>query len=108
MKIRKTFSIIFYALSIAAYAAAGYATWLTVSKAAAVKLGFLIFVILWILSYWFSTFSSQLVSIKKSGEKTTYLISERTAKILNAITNLFNLILLLSWVLIYIKLYIIK
>lgn len=108
MKIRKTFSIIFYALNIVSCVAAGYATWLAMSKAVSVKFGFLTFIILWILSYWFSTFSTQLLSIKKSDGKMTYLISEKTFRSLGRITSLLNMILLLSWIIIYVKLYVIK
>lgn len=67
MKTRRILAIICYTIGFCAYGAAGYVCWLSWSGTISDKQGFLTFLPIWIVSYWFNTFFSQLVCrVKKT------------------------------------------
>lgn len=67
MKTRRILAIICYTIGFCAYGAAGYVCWLSWNGTISDKQGFLTFLPIWIVSYWFNTFFSQLVCrVKKT------------------------------------------
>lgn len=101
MTVRKVLAIICYTISLAAYGAAGYVSYISWQGEISYQLGFLIFLPVWIVTYWFSTFFLQLIE-KKSGGKTVWLISKKARKLLNAFSNVLSFILLGFWIYVYI------
>lgn len=77
---------------LAADAAAGYVTYLTYIQRISYQYGILIFVPIFISSYWFATFFNQLIA-PKSG----LLISKPAYNILYAVSSLISVGLLGSW-----------
>lgn len=105
MKVRKALAIICYTVCLAAYGAAGYVSYIAWNKTISYYLGFLIFLPVWIVTYWFSTFFVQLSEKKLSNGKTQWIIGRKAVKILNWITCLCSIILLCFWAYVYISQY---
>lgn len=97
MKVRKTLAIICYTICILAYAACGYISYLSWKIKISHQFGFLLFIPVWIIAFWFSTFFSQLVTMKTKDGKTTVLCGKKVKNILNDITSFLSLILLICW-----------
>ncbi|MDO4944925.1 MAG: hypothetical protein Q4E74_06970 [Ruminococcus sp.] len=101
MTVRKVLAIICYTVSLAAYGAAGYVSYLAWKGDISYRLGFLIFLPVWIITYWFSTFFSQLIE-KRSGDKRIWLLPKKVRKLLNAFSNVLSFVLLGFWVYVYV------
>lgn len=105
IKIRRVLAVICYVICLCAYGAAGYVSWISFNKQISYKLGFLIFLPVWIVTYWFSTFFVQLLAKKLPDGKTKWLMSKTTRKILNGISNVLSVVLLGFWVYVYVSQY---
>lgn len=84
-----------------AYAASIYIAYLSETEKISYVFGFLLFLPIWISSYWFSTFFMQLIEVKK-GKKTIHLLDKSSTKILNGISTAISTLLLVYWIYIYI------
>lgn len=100
MKARKILAVICYTVCLTAYGAAGYVSWLAYTQEISYKLGFLIFLPVWIISFWFSTFFSQLTE-KRSGKKAVSIIPVNVRRVLNGISNFLSFALLAYWIYVY-------
>ncbi len=107
MKVRKVLAIICYTVCLAAYAAAGYVSYISYCGEISYKLGFLIFLPIWIVTYWFSTFFSQLIE-KKGIDGSTWLIKKAPRKVLSIISNLLSFALLAFWGYVYVMEYLLS
>lgn len=107
MRARRILAIICYTVSMAAYAAAAYVSYISWTGEISFKLGFLIFLPIWIITYWFSTFFVQLIEKKKDG-KTVWLIPKASRKILSGISSVISILLLGFWVYVYVTEYILS
>ena len=105
MKLRKILAALFYAFCVASLFAAGYVSFLSYSGKITIRFGFLLFMPIWIISYWFSTFFYLAVR-KKTNKGVTYAISRKLAKNLNKITNGISFLLLAYWIFVYVRQYI--
>lgn len=106
-KIRKILAVICYVICLTAYGASGYVSWLSFNGDISYKLGFLIFLPVWIVTYWFSTFFVQLLARNRPDGKTKWLMKKTPRKILNGISNVLSVLLLGFWVYVYISQYMI-
>ena len=69
------------------------------------KQGFLTFLPIWIVSYWFNTFFSQLVCrVKKDGSR-QWAIKKRARHILSDISTVLSVVLLCFWIYVYVSQY---
>ena len=93
MKTRRILAIICYTIGFCAYGAAGYVCW------------FLTFLPIWIVSYWFNTFFSQLVCrVKKDGSR-QWAIKKRARHVLSDISTVLSVVLLCFWIYVYVSQY---
>lgn len=95
---RKTLAFICYALMLAADAAAGYFTYRAFVQGISYDQGLLTFVPLFIVSYWFSTFFSQLIHPRGC----PIIISKGLYNFLYWLSTLLSLGLLGVWVYLFI------
>lgn len=101
MKARKTLAVICYIICIAACIAAGVVSYMAYSRSITYTFGFLLFVPIWIGSFWFLTFFNDLCR-KKSGKKTKYVIKQSLTKGLSITANIISVLLLCFWVYVYV------
>ena len=105
MKARRIFAAVFYILSMAAYAAAGYVSWRAYDRSISYNLGFLWFLPIWIVSYWCSTFFTMLCEVRLKDGKRKVIVDKTAYRILNVLSNLMAAVLLGYWVYVYFFLY---
>lgn len=98
---RKSMAIVCYMISMAALAVCGYVTWTAYKGDMARTLGFLIFLPIWIASYWFSTFFIQLAQVRIKGEL-QWLIGKVAGVLLNSLNNILSTGLMIFWIYIYV------
>ena len=101
MKVRKALAIACYTLCIAGFGVCGYVSLLSYRKDISYKLGFLIFLPVWITTYWFSTFFMQLICKKGTDGKNQWLIGKKARKIMNAVVTALSFILMAFWIYVY-------
>lgn len=99
LKFRRVLGAICYILSIAANAVSGYVIYLAVTGKITYYLGMLIFVPVFILSYWFATFFMQLTEGRSHGRR---IMPKWLRGFLNTISTLLSLALVVFWGYIYI------
>lgn len=102
MKKRKVLSVIFYIFCIISLVAGIAVSVMSFKGVVTVRLGFLLFMPLWIISYWFSTFFYLTVR-KKTQQGVSYAIERKKVKILNKISNALSFLLLVYWIFVYIR-----
>lgn len=100
MKARKALAIICYTICIAAFVAAVVVSYMAYRQTITYTLGFLIFVPIWIGSFWFLNFFNDL-SRRTVGEKTKYIIKKRLRRVLSITAHVISILLLGFWVYIY-------
>ena len=84
-----------------AYAASGVITYKTWQQEISYYQGFLTFIPVFIVSYWFATFSMQLFDGKRSdGEP---ILGKKLCAVLNNLSTVISLILIGLWVYLYIS-----
>ncbi|MBR4554990.1 MAG: hypothetical protein IKO27_05295 [Ruminococcus sp.] len=91
---RKALGFICYALMLAADTAAGIFSYRAFVQNISYEYGLLAFVPLFIASYWFSTFFSQLMCLK-NGSK---LINQKLYTVMNRVSTLINAGLFGFWI----------
>ncbi len=97
---RKAMGIICYIIMLVADGVAGLFTWQAYSQEISYQKGFLLFMPVFIITYWFGTFFNQLAGGKdEQGKPRTNKIVMR---ILSWLSTLLSLALLGFWVFIYI------
>ncbi len=101
MTARRILAIVCYTACMAAYGVCGFLSYQAMTSKISYVYGFLLFLPIWISSYWFSTFFSQLIYVKK-GEKTVCLLDKTAASILSGISSFISVVLLVLWGYIYI------
>ena len=101
MKNRKTFAMICYVVCIIACLAAGVVSLMAFTQKITYTLGFLLFVPIWIGSYWFLSFFNAL-SREKNGKKVKYVVKKSLTKGLSMTANILSVLLLCFWVYAYI------
>ena len=94
LKFRRTLGILCYLISIAANTVSGYVIYLAVSGKITYYLGMLIFVPVFILSYWFATFFMQLTEGRHRGKR---IMPKWLRGFLNGISTLLSLALVVFW-----------
>ena len=105
MKTRRILAISCYTIGFCAYGAAGYVCWLSWNGTISDKQGFLTFLPIWIVSYWFNTFFSQLVCrVKKDGSR-QWAIKKRARHVLSDISTVLSVVLLCFWIYVYVSQY---
>ena len=105
MKGRRILAIICYTVGFCAYGAAGYVSWLAWNGTISDKQGILTFLPIWIVSYWFNTFFSQLICrVNKDGTK-VWAMSKRARHLLGDISTVLSVVLLCFWIYVYIVQY---
>ena len=102
MKKRKVLSVVFYIFCIISLVAGIAVSVMSFKGVVTVRLGFLLFMPLWIISYWFSTFF-HMAARKKTPEGCVYALKKKTVKILNGISNFLSFVLLVYWFFVYVK-----
>ncbi|MBR1765254.1 MAG: hypothetical protein IJ746_08425 [Ruminococcus sp.] len=90
---RKALGVICFVLSLAAEGGAGYVTYLTYKQRISYEYGMLGFIPVFIVSYWFGTFFTQLLSPKEGG----LLIDRRAYKALSWVQTLGSVALIGFW-----------
>ena len=105
MEKRRLFGIICYAIAIICYLVCGYITYLTYSTVISEMEGFLIFILVWIGSYWFSTFFSQLICVKSKDGKKNWLIKKGARRLMGDILAVLSAALICFWAFIYVSRY---
>ena len=95
---RKALGAICYLIMLAAYAAAGYFTYCAFVQKISYDQGLLTFVPLFIVSYWFSTFFSQLIHPRGSEP----LIAKWMYNVLYWLSTLLSMALLGVWIYLFI------
>ncbi|MBR1739098.1 MAG: hypothetical protein IJ737_02305 [Ruminococcus sp.] len=100
MKARRVLAIICYTLCMTAYGFCGYFSYLSWKEKISYRYGFLLFLPVWIVSYWFSTFFSQLCDKKEDG-KTVHVIPPLLFRILNTLSWMIGIALVGFWIYIY-------
>lgn len=101
MKNRKTFAMICYFISILACIGAGAVSFMAYSGKLSYTLGFLIFVPIWIISYWFLGFFNALAR-EKNGKKIKFVVKKALTKGLSTTANIISILLICFWVYAYI------
>ena len=102
MKPRKILSVIFFLLSLLFCSGSIAVSLLPLWEIINSRLAFLLFLPLWIISYWFSTFF-HMAARKKTPEGCVYALKKKTVKILNGISNFLSFVLLVYWFFVYVK-----
>lgn len=92
LKVRKFLMVVCYMLALAAYSVCGYITYLSWNLRIIYKFGFLLFLPIWIVGFWFSTFFSQLSLVGKKS-----LCGKHFRHFLDWLTSFLSFILLLAW-----------
>jgi Mn2+/Fe2+ NRAMP family transporter len=67
--------------------------------------GFLIFILFWIGSYWFSTFFTQLIHVKSKEGKNKWLVSKRGRRLMGDATAVISAALICFWIYFYVSRY---
>lgn len=101
MKGRKAFAIICYIICIAACIAAGVVSFLAYRQTITYTFGILLFVPIWIGSFWFLSFFNDLCR-KKVGKKTKWVLKKSVTRGLSITANLLSVLLLCFWIYVYI------
>ena len=101
MNTRKTFAFICYIISIIACLAAGAVSFMAYSNKVTYTLGFLLFVPIWIGSYWFLGFFNALAR-EKNGKKIKFVVKKALTKGLSMTANIISILLICFWVYIYV------
>ncbi|MBR1423832.1 MAG: hypothetical protein IJ571_10380 [Ruminococcus sp.] len=105
MKKRRLFGIICFVLAMACYGCCTYVTYITYTNIVSEVEGFLIFILLWIGAYWFSTFFTQLIRVSKSDGSKEWLISKRGRKLAGDTTAVISAALICFWIYFYVSRY---
>ncbi len=90
---RKALGIICYVISLAAEGGAGYLTYITYKQRISYEYGMMSFIPVFIVSYWFGTFFSQLLSPKSGG----LLINSKVYKTMNWVQTIGAASLIAFW-----------
>jgi hypothetical protein len=61
----------------------------------------MLFLPLWIISYWFSTFFTQLSNKEAGEEGITWYIPRKASRVMVMITNVISILMLAFWAVIY-------
>ncbi|MBQ1431505.1 MAG: hypothetical protein IIZ09_00245 [Ruminococcus sp.] len=101
MKGRKTFAVIFYVLCAAALIAAGVISFMAFRGTMDYTFGFLLFMPIWIGSYWFLSFFNALARLKK-GKKIKWVIAKPVTRGLSTVANILSVLLVCFWIYAYI------
>ncbi|WP_295210245.1 hypothetical protein [Ruminococcus sp.] len=105
MKTRRILAIICYTVGFCAYAAAGYVSWISWEGTISYKQGFLTFLPIWIVSYWFNTFFSQLICRRKKDGTKQWAVGKGARKVLGDISTVLSVVLLCFWIYVYLTQY---
>ena len=97
MRVRKILAIICYTVCLLAYGVCGYISYLSWETKITHRFGFLLFLPVWIIAFWFSTFFTQLVTVRTKDGSNKVLIGKKVRNILNDITSLISVVLLVVW-----------
>ena len=95
---RRILAVLCYILMLAADAAEVYVIYLSYSGGMTYDFGILIFIPIFIFSYWMATFFSQLISGRKNGKR---IFPRALGNIMNLLGNLISLVLIGFWGYIY-------
>ncbi|MBQ8965071.1 hypothetical protein [Ruminococcus sp.] len=98
---RKTLAIICYIICIAACIAAGVVSFMAYKQRITYTFGFLMFVPIWIGSFWFLSFFNAL-SREKRGKKIKFVVKKSLTKGLSTTANILSVLLLCFWVYAYV------
>ena len=101
MKGRKALALVCYTVCIAACIAAGVVSFMAYKQKITYTFGFLLFVPIWIGSFWFLTFFNDL-SRRKVGKKTKFVLKKSLTRGLSVTANVLSVLLLCFWVYTYI------
>ena len=101
MKARKTLALICYTVCIAASIAAGVVSFMAYRQTITYTYGFLLFVPIWIGSFWFLSFFNAL-SREKKGKKIKFVVKKSLTKGLSTTANILSVLLLCFWIYAYI------
>lgn len=99
---RKAFAFICYLISLAALGVCGYVSWLAYNGDIARTYGFWIFLPVWIGSYWFVTFFTQLGQTKNKKGDYVWLINKYVGGFLSFVNNVLSTSLMGFWIYLYI------
>lgn len=99
LHLRRTLAAVCYMLMLAADSAAVYVIYLSVTGGMTYHLGMLIFIPLFIFTYWMSTFFSQLTCGKIKKKR---IMPKWARSLLNGLGNIISLALLAFWGYIYV------
>lgn len=101
MKNRKTFAMICYTICIIACLGGGIVSFLAYKNTINYTFGFLLFVPIWIIAYWFLGFFNALAR-EKNGKKTRFVVKKSLTKGLSATANIMSVLLLCFWIYAYV------
>ena len=101
MKGRKIFAIVFFVLCVAALAAAGIVSYKAFKGSIDYTFGFLLFMPIWIGSYWFLSFFNALARHRK-GKKIKWVIDKPVTRGLSTAANILSVLLVCFWIYAYI------
>lgn len=102
MKTKKVLTVVFFFIALLLLGAAIYFSLLpVVAHRISLKLGFLIFMPIWIAAYWFSVFFYQISKVK-SGDGFKRAIPKKLFKFMNGLLNFISFALLAYWLIMYI------
>lgn len=100
---RKFLGTLCYIITLAIYGVLGYLAYITYHQEISYQLGLLLCLPIYIVSYWFSTFFSQLFDGKDNNQKP--LINRKVRKALTSILSIINLVVLFSWIGMYVYIF---
>lgn len=98
---KRSFALICYFVSILACLGAAAVSFLAFRNTITYTFGFLLFVPIWIIAYWFLGFFNALAR-EKDGRKTRFLIKKSLTRGLSTAANILSVLLLCFWVYAYI------
>lgn len=105
MKKRRVLTLLCYIGEIFADALAAFVIYLTATGTVSFKQGFLMFLPIFIITYWFGTFSSQLVKIKHDDGTFEWTTGEKGRRVFNAVSGIISFLLIAYWAFVYLTSY---